>query len=136
MTMDDTQIEVIARSMYEADQVSWKNTDNTQSQPDVRWEDMRDETEHIPYEGISLGRNHYRDMAHAAVAAMEGEVVDTLVDIDAFASEFGDQLNDRMGFGWHLDSIGTQMQLRTAIKMALRYAITDAMSKKKGGVTP
>lgn len=66
----------------------------------------------------------------------EDTTLDTLMDIDAFASEFGDQLNDRMELGWHLESIGTQMQLRTAIKMALRYAITDAMSKKKGGVTP
>lgn len=66
---DEDAVERAAKAMCDADQVSWKNTSDTKSLPDVEWDDMRDNIEDVPYEGISLGRDHYRDMARAALAA-------------------------------------------------------------------
>jgi len=52
--------------------------------------------------------------------------VDELLDIDAFATEFGDQLNERMKLGWEYESLGFQMEARQSIKQSLRVAIEKA----------
>ena len=70
-THDPDAIERIAEAMHKADEISWKNTDDTKTVADVAWSDMLDDIEYIPYEDISLGRNHYRVMAIAALDAID-----------------------------------------------------------------
>ena len=77
MRYTEEDVDRVAEAICNADTTSWKNTDDTQTLPDVTWAEMRDDTDHIPYEGISLGRDHYRGMARAALEAMEREPITT-----------------------------------------------------------
>lgn len=88
MRYTEQDVERVAEAICNADTASWKNTDDTQTLPDVTWAEMRDGTDHIPYEGISLGRDHYRGMARAALEAMEREPV-TAEQVQAYCKKRG-----------------------------------------------
>ena len=79
MSYTDADVERVAEAICNADTTSWKNTDDTQTLPDVTWAEMRDDTDYIPYEGISLGRDHYRGMARAALEAMAREPIEDVL---------------------------------------------------------
>lgn len=80
MKYTEQDVERVAEAICNADTTSWKNTDDTQTLPDVTWAEMRDGTDHIPYEGISLGRDHYRGMARAALEAIEREPLEDVLN--------------------------------------------------------
>ena len=117
--MSDWRVEDVAKAIYTV------HKGRVSDRP-LSWEQFAEQEPRIADE--------YRGEARAAVNVIDADKTsfDALMDLDAFASEFGDQLNDRMDLGWHLESIGTQMQLRTAIKTSLRVAIAEALKVEKG----
>lgn len=69
---ETTTVDRVAEAIKTADKVSWKHDreHGTQTLECAEWSDMDDDTLHVPYEGISLGRDHYRALAAAALGAI------------------------------------------------------------------
>ena len=67
----DPRAEAVAKALSDADGMSWHNEGTYKTFTDAEWAGMEDETDDIPYERPSLGRDFYRDLARAAIAALD-----------------------------------------------------------------
>lgn len=68
--LSEPVVEAVAKAMCEVDKKSLRHTSDSEYDTDAEWGEVLDKSTHIANEGWSLGRDHYRDLARAALAAM------------------------------------------------------------------